>query len=250
MSLAGEGGNPFPRCGLSEMRRVVWLLTALWLAGPTVGWSAEISFSPAATGGGRFRSTVESLYERRWKHVVRQSLDISCGSAALATILHYQFGDKVSEDALIRAILNHVNQAEVRRRGGFSLLDLKQVATGLGYIVHGYKISLGELEKLKSPAIVAVTIRGYKHFIVFRGMAEDHVVLADPAFGNTLMELSEFSKIWRNIVLLITKGDSKQPFPKQLEVGQDDLSFVESPGSVRSYINRVSFHLAISPDEF
>jgi predicted double-glycine peptidase len=47
----------------------------------------------AAKGG----APVQSLYEHRTGKVVRQDFDLSCGAAALATVLRYQHGEDVSE---------------------------------------------------------------------------------------------------------------------------------------------------------
>jgi len=223
------------------------LFIAVWLGLQPCVLAAEITFCPA-TGAGRFSATVESLLERRWKHVVRQSLDISCGSAALATILKYQFGDKVSEPELIRAILNHVGEKEFRKHGGFSLLDLKGVAAELGYHVEGYKVSLDRLAALKRPALVPIALRGFKHFIVFRGMVGDRVVLADPAFGNTLMERSQFVRIWKGVALVCIKNGTH--LPSQLDVTDEDLPVAETDDALRSFINRVDVHSVIGQDEF
>ena len=47
------------------------------------------------------RQPVRSVKELREENVVIQRLDYSCGSAALATIFSYYFGDPVSEPEVI-----------------------------------------------------------------------------------------------------------------------------------------------------
>ena len=229
------------------MRRWGLDLLIAWLVVQPCGLAAEVSLCPTA---GRVQTAVESLLERRWKHVVRQSLDISCGSAALATILNYQFGDRVSERVLIKTILKHVNRDEVRKRGGFTLLDLKRVAGALGYRVKGYKLSLEQLKHLGSPALVPITIRGFKHFVVFRGMAGDRVIVADPAFGNTLLEESEFTRFWQGIAMVFTKQGRRHSSPSQLNVTEDDLNVAEAHEALRSFMQRGDFHTVVGPDEF
>src|SRR5687768_9955001 len=76
---------------------------------------------PVAASKSRIRAEVRSLKDNRWRNVLRQGLDVSCGTAALGTIMHYEYGDPVSEQELIRGILKHIAEKEVRRRGGFSL---------------------------------------------------------------------------------------------------------------------------------
>ena len=209
--------------------------------------AADLSFSPAP--GVRFQTSLESLQERRWKSVVRQGLDISCGSAALATILYFHFGDQVQEDQLIREIITQVTRAEVKKRGGFSLLELKRVASKLGYTVKGYKMTLDQLQRRGGPSIVPIAVRGFKHFVVYRGMLGDRVILADPAFGNTVMPDFEFQQIWSGVGLYFTKH-SEEPFPAKLDVVPEDLSVATPDGAIRSFFERSLINTFSRPDEF
>lgn len=228
-------------------RYFVSALIALSSAAQPSVLAAEVSFSPIP--GSRFQTSIESLFEKRWKSVMRQGLDISCGSAALATILYFHFGDQVQEDELIRHIIKQVTKAEVRKRGGFSLLELKKVAGKLGYTVKGYKLTLEQLQKRGGPSIVPITVRRYKHFVVYRGMVGDRVVLADPAFGNTVMPDYEFMNVWSGVGLYFTKH-SDEPFPAKLDVVPEDLSVAVPDGAVRSFFERGLINSLASPDEF
>jgi predicted double-glycine peptidase len=220
------------------------LVLAAWVAAAPAALAADISFSPL--DGVRMTSPVESLHERRWKHVSRQERDISCGSAALATILKFQYGDAVTETELIKSILKHVAAKEVSRRGGFTLLDLKKVAVDLGYDVKGYKMNVEQLAKLDVPALVPVTIRGYKHFVVYRGMVEDRVIIADPSFGNTLVDGATFQRIWQQIALVVRKpGD--QDAPAHLKAVDEDLVIV-GEGQINN-LNQRAIDVSIGPNE-
>jgi uncharacterized protein len=147
---------------------------------------------------------VQSLLETRHHHVVIQSWDLSCGAATLATVLRYQFGEPVSEKEIARVLMartEYVKDPElVQVREGFSLLDLKRyVQTYRGkrrYTGEG----LGQLELSdlieRAPIIVPVDALGYNHFVVFRGVMGDRVLLADPAWGNRTMTISKFQRMW------------------------------------------------------
>ena len=67
----------------------------------------------------------------RRNNVVVQKWDLSCGAAALATVLRFQHDDNVSERKLVEALISRdiyiENPDLVRLREGFSLLDLKRV---------------------------------------------------------------------------------------------------------------------------
>src|ERR671914_1792831 len=91
---------------------------------------------------------VRSLLEIRRGNVIVQQWDISCGAAALATILTYQYGDQVSEKRIAEAMLRRTDPLRVKHRGGFSLLDLKRYAEMRGFQADGYTgVSLADLEK-------------------------------------------------------------------------------------------------------
>ena len=80
---------------------------------------------------------VTSLLEMRQDRVVVQEWDISCGAAALATILNYQHGDPISEREIARGLIAREEYLAdpdlVRARHGFSLLDLKRFVDRRGY---------------------------------------------------------------------------------------------------------------------
>src|SRR5690606_24300657 len=49
--------------------------------------SAEVGFSGVLPNGALYTQPVESMREQRFKYLVRQQTDYSCGAASLATIL-------------------------------------------------------------------------------------------------------------------------------------------------------------------
>jgi uncharacterized protein len=152
--------------------------------------------SPAAAE----RAPVRSLLELRQERVVIQKWDLSCGAAALATILNYQHGDHVSEREIALALVQRAEYLAdpklVRRRQGFSLLDLKRYVDARGYEGRGYgQLQLGDLEA-RAPIMVPIDTHGYSHFVVFRGRSGSRVLLADPAFGNRSMTVARFMQAW------------------------------------------------------
>ena len=156
-----------------------------------------VVFSAVSAEAGERSSPVRSLLEMRQEGVVVQRWDISCGAAALATVLTYRFNDPVSEKALAESMLRRTDPLRVKVRGGFSLLDLKRAALMRGYNAAGYrKLRLENLVRLEG-AIVPIQIHGYNHFVVFQGIRDGRrVMLADPAFGNRTMAVKAFMKSW------------------------------------------------------
>jgi predicted double-glycine peptidase len=145
----------------------------------------------------------------RQAQVVRQQWDLSCGAAALATLLTFHVDDPVNEADIVRNILERSEPVRIRARQGFSLLDLKRFAVSRGHLADGYgRLDLAQLERL-GPAIVPTRIDGYNHFVVFRGVQGDRVLLADPAFGNRTMTVHQFEALWtRRIAFVVRRGDN------------------------------------------
>jgi predicted double-glycine peptidase len=143
------------------------------------------------------RRPVVSLAEMRHATVVMQRWDLSCGAAAIATLLTYDLGDAVTERAAAEAMLGRTDPLQVRVQGGFSLLDLQEYAQSLGYEAEGYRlVSLDDLVAM-APAIIPIDAHGYDHFVVFRGVRRDRVLLADPAFGRRAMPNATFVRAWK-----------------------------------------------------
>lgn len=145
---------------------------------------------------------VLSLRERKFVKIIPQSRDYSCGAAAMATILTYHFGRDTSETGAIREMLE-VADFEVVKKKGFSLLDLKKYAENIGYRAGGYRVKPELLAKITKPTIVLVDVRGYSHFVVLKGVREEGVFLADPAWGNRIMNFQNFQKAWNGVVFAL-----------------------------------------------
>jgi hypothetical protein len=161
---------------------------------------------------------IRTLKDIRDEGVVRQRWDMSCGAAALSTILTYDFNDNTPEAAIVVWILHRVNPVRVRARGGFSLLDLKRFAQARGYTAEGFSgMTLQELAAEKSSVITPIHFKGFDHFVVVKGIVEDRIILADPGFGNVTMKTSRFAKMWKNgIVFVIHPPDPRMLTPKNV----------------------------------
>jgi predicted double-glycine peptidase len=191
---------------------------------PVPWWSLVALMLSAAAGAPLLateRVPVKSLLEMRQDRVVVQKWDLSCGAAALATLLTYQHGDPVSERAITRALIQRqeylVNPSLVRVQEGFSLLDLKRYVDKRGYKGIGYaRLMLQDLIK-HAPIIVPVNLHGYNHFVVFRGVYGDRVLIADPAWGNHTLQVERFENAWIDfpqldrVGFVVVRRDGTQP---------------------------------------
>ncbi|MFT3977040.1 MAG: C39 family peptidase [Sphingomonas bacterium] len=149
-----------------------------------------------------FTVPVASMQARRFNTVVRQQYDFSCGSAALATLLHYHYGDPQSEEDVFRGMWRDGDQAQIRRVG-FSLLDMKRYLAARGLRADGYKVSLQDIAKRGIPGIVLITVKQYRHFVVLKGIAGSEVLLGDPSLGLRTMAIKDFLAAWNGIYFVL-----------------------------------------------
>lgn len=145
---------------------------------------------------------VTTFGERRFLTVVRQQYDFSCGSAALATLLRYHYGESLSEEQVFLGMFRDGDRAAIRRVG-FSLLDMKRFLASGHLRADGFRVALPEIEKAGVPGIALIDVGGYKHFVVLKGVQGDRLLLGDPALGLRTVSRKMFLKQWNGIYFVI-----------------------------------------------
>ena len=145
---------------------------------------------------------VQSYQEILFGDVWRQQYDFSCGSAALATLLHYHYQHPIAEEAIFTEMYRNGDKALIKEQG-FSLLDMKNYLNQLGYESDGYKVGLDKLEKLGVPGVTLVNFDGYMHFVVIKGINQSQIILGDPSRGTIVLDKQAFMKSYQGITLLI-----------------------------------------------
>jgi uncharacterized protein len=155
-------------------------------------------------GGGHYKMGVMTWWEIPFRSVVRQRYDFSCGSAAIATLLSYHYAMPVPERAAFAEMWKRGDQKMIRQVG-FSMLDMKNYLNALGMKAEGFRLTIAELQQVKRPSIVMIDLKGYKHFVVIKGITQDKVVVGDSILGLTQYSLKDFEKMWNGIALAIIR---------------------------------------------
>ncbi len=158
------------------------------------------SISPG--GYGYFNVHVTSIKEARFKDVIKQKFDFSCGSAALATLLTHHYGFPVTEMEVFNSMILFGDEAKIRTKG-FSLLDMKDFLERQGFVANGFKAPLSAFVQAKIPGIVLLNLKGYLHFVVVKGVSETEVLVGDPALGVKTYPRDEFNSMWNGIAFVI-----------------------------------------------
>lgn len=153
-------------------------------------------------GGAALRPPVVSLAARKFETVVRQQYDFSCGSAAVATLLTHHYGIETSETDAFQAMWDVGDQNRIRELG-FSLLEMKRYLESLNLIADGFKLSLDRVKEIGVPGIALIEVRGYRHFVVIKGVTDRTVLIGDPSVGLVSRDRRTFEKQWDGVILFI-----------------------------------------------
>lgn len=169
--------------------------------------SGDPRFGAGTSALGDFTVPVASMRARSFANVVHQQYDFSCGSAALATLLHFHYGLPRSETDVFTGMWAKGDQAQIRRVG-FSLLDMKRYLGDQGLTADGYKVTLDAIAKRRLPGIALVTTKGYRHFVVVKGVTADSVLVGDPSLGLRAIRRDQFQAMWNGIYFVLNSAVS------------------------------------------
>lgn len=163
---------------------------------------AETPVSVVGNGPGNYTVHLTSIKEARYKATVHQKYDFSCGSAAVATLLTYQYGYPVNEQVAFEQMYSHGDREKINKEG-FSLLDIKRFLEANGFDADGFKVPLEKLQEQNLPAIVLIDEKGYHHFVVIKGMRNGRVLVGDPARGTRVISETKFMTLWKNGLVFV-----------------------------------------------
>jgi len=188
---------------------------------------SEINIAIPGPGPGHIRTYVNPASELNKGHLVKQSYDFSCGSAALAIILNHYLGENFTERQVIQGLLHYGDESQIAKRQAFSLLDMKKFVKALGYQGEGYRGEIEDLETLTTPCIVPIKIMEYRHFVVFRGIYKGHIFLADPWRGDISFTYDQFLDAWYDKVIFVITPPEGGHFINALKLKPRDLVIID-----------------------
>jgi hypothetical protein len=184
-------------------------------------------FSSGYKGEIRVREDIAPFTEEKYRNIIKQEHDFSCGSAALATLLNFFLNENLSEKQVIRGLMEFGDKEQIKKLRAFSLWDMQQFLDAIGYKSGGYKATIEDLNNKEYwPCIVLTNVYNYKHFVVLKGIYKDHVFVADPFIGNTSYSIDKFKKIWDDGVMFIVWADQEKTVPK-LKLTRKDLRYID-----------------------
>ena len=172
---------------------------------PTIATALSMSL-PTVTG--TYTVDVVSFKEARFRSVLRQQYDYSCGSAAVASLLTFHYDDPRTEQQVFRAMWARGDQEKIKKQG-FSLLDMKLYLEDNGYRADGFQLTWERLEKVGVPAITLINNNGYMHFVVIKGISDSDILLGDPVLGVRILSREKFNAMWQGGIVFLIKDQAK-----------------------------------------
>lgn len=198
-----------------------------------------------SAAGGQFQVAVTSLKEARFKTVLRQRYDFSCGSAALASLLSFHYDRPTTEEDVFAAMYQ-LGDKERIHRAGFSLLDMKGYLEAQGLRSDGFRVGLDKLEAAGVPAITLINTGGYKHFVLIKGVRGDEVIVGDPAAGVRVYRRDAFVAMWEGIAFIIR--DEPELARRHFNSPRDWAVRVKAPvGTALTRQSLASFNVNLPP---
>lgn len=165
-------------------------------------WQGHAASLGVVSGTGTYAIHLTSLKEARYRTTLHQKYDFSCGSAAVATLLTYQYGYPINEQVAFEQMYSHGDRNKINKEG-FSLLDIKRFLDANGFEADGFKVPLDKLVQENLPAIVLIDEKGYHHFVVVKGIRNDRVLVGDPARGTRVIAQTRFMSMWKNGLVFV-----------------------------------------------
>jgi len=174
-------------------------------------------------------TALETWIDLRDRGVVKQSLDYSCGAAALATLAQFQWGWSLTEAEVLDAWYEQNRYRAVKEGGvgafvtkgggavsreqppsgawvkvgsaifdvnhGMSFDGIAQLGSVFGYQAKGLKVPVDFLSRLKQPVLLYLEDFGQPHFTVLKGSSDKGLILADPSWGNVLVNYHDLQGV-------------------------------------------------------
>ncbi|MBN3792603.1 C39 family peptidase [Burkholderia sp. Ac-20353] len=174
--------------------------------------AAQSSIDASTLVGVPLTKHLQSMRDLRYRDIVNQQFDFSCGSAALATLLKYGYDIDIPETEMIRRMMAF-STPDVVVKNGFSMLDMKKFVETLGLRGRGFRVGIDALYHLQIPVLVLMNLDGYEHFVIVKHAEDDRIFIADPALGNRIVLEQDFARTWNGLVFAVLGKPFKEDSP-------------------------------------
>jgi len=206
----------------------------------------------------------------QFQGIIQQQNDYSCGTATVATLIQGLYGTEVTEQEVVDIILKDKNETTIKEieEKGYSLLNLQNGSTKLGYKAMWRKIAPQHLPMIKQPVVVLIGLKSeFPHFVVLKGIREGEAYLADPIRGNIRIDYDKLieegisekysswyvmatktpsSKSWKSSSILALSDNKEERIKKHITDAQANIRNMLSLSKKEQLSFSIDYDRAIS----
>lgn len=129
--------------------------------------------------------------------LILQTNPSNCGLASLAMLLSYYLEAPISLESLERAAATLINASSARWKSeGFSVGELKSLASAYGITIQAARIDAAKLQTLNFPLLAWIDPGSGGHFTVIQSFEGGEVSLADPTRGYFRIGKALWDRLW------------------------------------------------------
>lgn len=160
------------------------------------------------------RQELSTWHEYRFRNMVEQKLDMSCGAASMSALLTYYGKAPVDEAHLLLLLADVVDKNEQNAvlENGFSLLHIKQAVGRMDFEMKAATIYNAQLVRFASPALLQLKTRQGYHFVLWHGKVKGRHWLGDPSRGDMWLTDLELEQEWTGVAAWLFQ--SGKPLPQ------------------------------------
>jgi predicted double-glycine peptidase len=164
-------------------------------------------------GGVANARPIESYRAAKFKNIVKQKLEFSCGAASLATILTYYWGRPTQEAEILELVEPRYPGAlhEELKNEGMSADDIAYAASRLKFQAVPVAVAPQQLKNLKAPVIIHTKRGKIEHFSVLKYVDNRRYLLADSIVGNRILNEREFNAQYTGFIIVVGKYRADLP---------------------------------------
>lgn len=154
-----------------------------------------------------------SWHQHRFRNMVEQKLDMSCGAASLSALMMFYARVPMTEAnllALLEKVIDKKEQDSVLQNG-FSLLHLKKAVATKGLELKAANIYNAQLVRFGSPALLQLKTRQGYHFVLWHGKVNGRHWLGDPSRGDLWLSDHELEQEWTGIAAWLFENGTRVP---------------------------------------
>ena len=129
--------------------------------------------------------------------LILQTNPSNCGLASLAMLLSHYLEAPISLESLERAAATLLNASSARWKSeGFSVGELKSLASAYGITIQAARIDAAKLQTLNFPLLAWIDPGSGGHFTVIQSFEGGEVSLADPTRGYFRIGKALWDRLW------------------------------------------------------